>query len=162
MPTNLGVLPSDKPIPNGRVQIKRGASDAGVSLTAANVGYVLLDGQGGQMKVSYTPTYPCWWIVRGNVMTHGLDGGWMRSDFAIDISPADADGVTRGFECPMQTYGGTIEWHTWAGSYMFKLNAGVAYSAYLIWAYSQGYTQQYHCGPAWCRITGRVVGEGAL
>lgn len=164
MPTNLGILPATKPIPGARAQIKRGGADTVVSVTnAVAQGTILSDGAGGDMRIVYTPTYPCYWVVRGNVMTHGIDVIWSRVDYSIRITPADADGVVVGYQCPMQVYANTtVEWRSWAGSYMFKLNPGVAYTAYLAFEYSYGYTQQYHTGPSWLRITGRVVGEGVL
>lgn len=163
MPTNLSALPSNLPIPNGRVQFKHGQADTAPSMTQANAGQLLSDGAGGYMQIAYTPTYPCWWLVRGNVMTHGIDGAWCRCDYGIDISPADANGVTRGHQTCMQTYpNSTVEWHTYASSAMFRLNAGIAYTASLSWVYSYSNTQQYHTGPNWLRIIGRIIGEGAI
>jgi|tagenome__1003787_1003787.scaffolds.fasta_scaffold20741469_3 hypothetical protein len=164
MPTNLGALPSDKPIPNARCQFKRGAADTTVDVSnVVAAGTRLSDGAGGFMQISYTPTYPCYWVIRGNVMTHGVDAIWSRIDFGIRIAPNDADGVVTGVSCPTQVYANsTVEWHSWAASYMFRLNAGVAYTATLTFEYSWGYTQRYHTGPNWIRITGRAVGEGVL
>ena len=163
MPTNLAVLPSDKPITNGRCQIKRGASDVAINYNNTVPSGKLQDGAGGWMEIFYTPTYACYWVVRGNLMTHGLDGDWRRCDFGVCITPADAEGTTLGYQACMQTYPyTTVEWRTWAASYMFKLNPGVAYTAYLAWWYSSGYTQQIHFGPRWLRITGRIVSEGVL
>ena len=163
MPTNLDLLPSNEPIRAGRVQIKRGAVNVAPSVTSANNGQKLNDGTGTPIEIYYTPKYACYWVVRGQMMTHGVDGDWRRCDFGILISPADAEGRTLGYQCCMQTYpNSTVEWRTWSGSFMFKLNPGVAYSAYLTWQYSSGYTQQYHTGPQWIRIIGRVVGEGVV
>jgi len=165
MPTNLGDLPTNKPLPNARCQMKRGGADATVQIGGGLVanGAILTDGAGGDMRIVYTPTYPCYWVVRGNVMTHGVDVVWSRCDFGIRITPADADGTALGVQCPMQVYGNSVvEWRSWSGSYMFKLSAGVAYTAYLTFEYSYGWYQRYHTGPNWLRITGRVVGEGVV
>lgn len=164
MPTNLAALPSNVPIPNGRVQIKRGVTDNSVNYnTATAAGTALQDGAGGNMQISYTPPYPCFWIVRSNVMAHGYpDGvGYRRWDHMIMITPADADGLTNGFECCEQVYdNSTIEWRTVSGSFAFRLNAGIAYTAYMAHWYLSAGTVQVHQGPQWTRIVGRAVSEG--
>lgn len=162
MPTNLGALPTTAPFPGARAQIKRGAADTTVNVSNQTPqGTILSDGAGGDMRIVFTPTYPCWWVVRGNVMSHGVDAVWSRVDYSIRITPADAEGVVVGFQCPMQVYANsTVEWRSWSSSYMFKLNAVIAYTAYLAFEYSYGWTQRYHTGPNWLRIMGRAVGQG--
>lgn len=165
MPTPLAQLPSNSPSPNGRVQIKRGAADTVVNLSAGNQGAIIPDGAGGNMQISYTPQYPCFWIIRSNIMAHGYpDGvGWRRWDHGIYITPADADGFTLGFQCPHQVYDNTtVEWRTVSGSFCFRLLAGIGYTAYLAHVYQSAGTTQIHTGHQWCRITGRIVGESAV
>jgi hypothetical protein len=163
-PINLAALPSNQPAPTPLVQIKRGVADTAVNVNnTVAYGTKLSDGSGGFMQISVTPTYNCWWVVRANVMSHGIDYGWERWDWGIMISPADAEGVTLGAQRCMQTYpNSTVEWRTASASYCFRLNAGVAYTAYLTHQNSSGYTQAYHTGPRWVRIMGRLVSEGVL
>lgn len=164
MPTNLGQLPSNVPLTNNRVQIKRGAADASVNYnTSTAQGTTILDSNGAGMQIVYRPVYPCYWIVRSNVMAHGYpDGsGWRRWDHTIRITPADADGILIGFQCPHQVYdNSTVEWRTSASTALFRLNAGTTYTAYLAHEYITKGTVQVHVGPQWCRIMGMVVGEG--
>ena len=165
MPTPLAILPTNKPLSNGRVQIKRGVADTAVTVSNANSGQKISDGAGGFIQISYTPVYPCWWIVHSNIMSHGYpDGaGWRRWDHQICITPADALGVTMGYQCPHQNYdNSTVEWRTVAGSCSFSLLAGTAYTAYLTTSYLSAGNLQYHTGPQWVRIVGRIVGEGVV
>ena len=165
MPTNLGVLPSDKPIPGNRIQIKRGAADIAPAVSNANNGQKYIDGGGGYMEIYYTPLYPCYWIVKSNVMAHGVaDGaGWRRWDHSIYISPADADGISQGVQCPHQLYDQTtVEWRSVSATCLFRLNAGIAYTAYLATSYVSAGSAHYHTGGIWTRIIGRIVGEGTL
>jgi hypothetical protein len=164
-PTNLGDLPSNLPFPNQRVQIKRGAvaTDQSVSNQIA-AGTKLNDGQGGLMEIFYQPRYPCYWLVRGNLICKARadqDNNWRRCDWGLYISPADALGVTLGHSRPTNNYP-TLEWRTCSFSYMFKLNAGITYNAYLAFQYSTGYWQVYHTNYMWHRIFGVVIGEGEI
>lgn len=164
-PTNLSALPSNLPITSGRVQIKRGAADVVVNLnTATAQGTVIPDGGGGNMQISYTPRYQCYWVIHTNIMAHGYPdgGGWRRWDHTIRITPSDADGITIGYQCPHEIYDNTsVEWRTISGSCMFRLSAGVTYTAYMAHEYLSLGTAQIHTGPQWCRIVGRIVGESA-
>ena len=164
MPTNLAALPSDKPVPNGKVQIKRGLVDGSVVVNSGNYGKIQ-DGAGGFLQISYTPLYPCLWVINDNIMYHGVaDGqGWRRVDHSIMISPADADGRTSGYQCPIQVYDQTtVEWRTVAATATFRLNAGIAYTAYMNHTYIEKGSARYHTGPMWVRIIGRIVGEGVM
>lgn len=165
MPTNLSDLASNLPAPNGRVQIKRGVGgDGAVNFnTATPAGTMFPDNAGGFMQISYTPRYPCFWVVHSCAMAHGYpDGsGWRRWDHGIYITPADADGVTLGFQCPHEIYdNSSVEWRTVAGSCMFRLNPGITYTAYLAHTYITVGTVQLYIGQIWSRIVGRIVGEG--
>jgi hypothetical protein len=162
-PTNLGDLPSNLPFPNQRVQIKRGTvpTDQTVSNLVAG-GTKLNDGQGGVMEIYYQPRYACYWLVRANLINKGWSqSAWRRCDFGLYISPADANGVTNGHSRPTNNYQG-LEWRTCSFSYMFKLNPGITYTAYLAFQYSQGDYQAYHTNYMWHRIFGVVLGEGEI
>jgi hypothetical protein len=165
MPTNLGALPTNLPFTNGKVQIKRGAVDASVTVTNANNGHWITDGTGNPMTLVYTPRYPCFWVVHSNVMSHGVaDGvGWRRWDHNIYLAPADANGIQYGVQAPAEVYDQTtIEWTTRAASAVFRLSAGVTYTVGLMTGYTSAGSVRYHTGPAWLRIIGRIVGEGTV
>lgn len=161
-PTNLSALPSNLPAPNQRVQIKRGVASTDITVNnAVPAGTKLQDGAGGLMQITYTPTYNCYWVVRSNMLWAGVDGGWQRCDHSIMISPADMDGTTNGLQRCMELYDqGTVNWRTHAVSACFRLAGGVAYTAYMAFAYSAGYNQKYHTNTPWTRIFGVVYGEG--
>jgi len=165
MPINLGDIPTNFPLRNGKIQIKRGGADVVYNVSAANNGQKIIDNAGGNMEIYYAAVTPCWWIVSSNIMAHGYPDGvtWRRWDHAIRISPADANGITLGHQCPHQVYdNSTIEWRTVAATVAFRLAAGVTYTAYLTSEYTSAGTVQIHTGPQWCRIVGRVVSEGVL
>lgn len=165
MPVNLADLPTDKPFPNGKVQIKRGAADTTWAVTSGTPAQKLPDGAGGFMQISYTPRYSCYWIVRGNMMAVGaVDGvAWRRLDWSIMISPADANGITEGQRGIHQVHDSNpVQWDTVGVSCAFALAPGIAYTASL-WHFSvTAGTTYYHTGPAWFRIVGQIVGEGAI
>lgn len=158
--TNLGALASNVPVLNGLCQVKRGGAD---TMQNAVVNGGLYDGVGGDMRITFTPTAFCAWIVKANVIAHGLsDGvGWRRWDLGINITPADANGYVQGFYSPSQVYDmSTVEWRTMNAQAMFLLDPGVAYTAYLVTTSVSGGTVQYHTGPQWLRLVGRVAAEG--
>jgi hypothetical protein len=163
-PTNLGALPSNLPLPNQRVQIKRGTvwqEETYSNLIAG--GTKLTDGSGAPMQISYTPSYPCYWLVRANTMWHGKSGGWQRCDHAIVVSPADLDGRTIGMQSCQTMYDNTtVEWRTASPSAMFRLAAGITYTASIQFMYSSGYYQAYCTLKEYARILGVVLGEGEV
>ena len=163
MPTNLADLPSNKPIPNARCQMKVGQSNNAFHVNSANNGAKMGDGVGGFMEIQYQATYPCLWVVRTNFIFCGVNGGWQRNDHGVYITPADADGQTHGCTTLADVYDSTtVGWIPWSGCAVFRLNAGVLYTAYVVHIYSAGGTQQFYLGPEYARIIGRVVGEGAI
>lgn len=163
-PVILGSLPSNLPLPNQRVQIKRGVASTSPEVSnLITYGSKLSDGGGGYLEISYTPRYPCYWLIRGNVMWHGKDGGWQRADMGVRISPADVDGIALGHQrCTLMYNNTVVEWKTVSVSAMFHLAAGIAYTAYLSFEYSSGYWQRYHTGGPYTRIFGVVLGEGEV
>lgn len=167
MPTALATLPSNRPIPNGRVQILRGVGGHGFNFTSAAYGEIIDTINSVRTEIQYTPTYPCFWVVKGNLAwqgASGLSGGvWNRNDMQVAITPADADGRTSGAQCPMEVFdSGTVLYVTWSLSSMFRLSAGTAYTAYLSFVYSSGNTAQCFLGQKYSRILGKVIGEGRI
>ena len=166
MPKSLGTLASDRPIPNGRVQIKRAAAAYGI-WTVSNLvaeGTVYPDGGGGGMEISVTPDSLCLWVVRANVMVRGQPGspGWQRVDFQIRLSPADLDGFDRYVVLTHVYDGNVVSYRTHAGGTCFRLAGGQAYKASLTHGYSSGYYQDVYIAPDVLRLIGRTVGEGVL
>ena len=167
MPKALGVLASDQPIPNGRVQLKRAAAAYGVWRVSNQIaeGTVYPDGAGGGMEISVTPSSPCLWIVRANVMIRGAPGncpGWFRVDWQIRLSPADLDGLNQHVGTTHVYDGNVVSYRTFAGGTCFRLDGGQAYKASLTHGYSDGYYQDVYIAPDVTRLIGRTVGEGVL
>jgi hypothetical protein len=159
MPTALGALPSTQPIPNGRVQVKVAAITGSEAwMDASNNGQKLFDGGSGAMEVAYTPIYPCYWVVRSNLITRGIAGGWQRWHYDIKLSQPDRVGfqVTRVATQNHESVG----WCAFAGAAIFRLAAGVAYTCALHAGYSSGGTQAWYCSNEYSRLIGRVVSEG--
>ena len=155
MPTALGALPSNKPIPNGRVQVNLGPADAPNHWTAADAGIALLG-------ISVTPDYPCWWVIRTNMIVAGVNGGWQRWDYAITCEPADVSGLgSTKVVCDVYD-SGTVGWLAYAGLATFRLAAGTAYTSYVRSGYSSGGTQQTWAGSLYSRMVGVTHGEGVV
>jgi hypothetical protein len=155
MPTKLGELYNSFPIPNARIQYKRGNDDVARTLALGNI----LSGNGTPMQISVTPQYDCFWVVRANIMLYGTSGGWLRSDWCLDISPADADGLTRTAQVITENVPG-VGWRSTHGSGVFRLTGGTSYTCTMVCPYIQADAPQYHAGYYWIRIMGRTVGEG--
>ena len=165
MPANLADLPSNQPIPNARCQFKTGIwnGQTNVTNTISNI-QIPDDGLGNSfMEISYTPRYPCLWVVRSNSIWCGISGGWQRVDHTIQINPADADGQVVGGQTIAEVYDNTtVGWCPFPCHAAFRLNAGIAYKAYMAFGYSSGGVQALYYGPEYLRLMGRVVGEGVI
>ena len=155
MPTALGALPSNKPIPNQRVQVALGVAEAVNHWVAGDAGTGLPN-----MGISYTPTYPCWWVVRANQIVSAVNGGWNRWDYGIYLSPADLDGQFRTYVVCDVYDSGTVGWLSYAGCASFRLAANTTYTAYLAAGFSSGGVQQTYGGSAYSRLIGVIHGEG--
>lgn len=163
MPTNLGQLPSNQPIPNGRCQIKTGQADTIWYVGPAQLGQAVPDGAGGNIQIAFTPTRRCYWLVRANLITAGYQGAWQRMDFGICITPADLNGLTTGSTVISDCYDSTtVNWTGYSGAYPFLLEANIAYVAWLQFQYSSGGIQQIYLGRDYARIIGVSKSEGIL
>jgi hypothetical protein len=154
-PTPLGVLPSDKPIPNQRCQIAIGGYEGANNWQAGDAGITM-----PYMTISYRPTYDCWWVVRSNQIATGVNGGWQRWDHSIICTPADLDGYNEARIVTDCYDAGTVGWCAWAGCAGFRLGAGTLYTASLVMQYSSGGIQQSYGGSQYSRIIGVAYGEG--
>lgn len=117
-------------------------------------------------EIYYTPATPCFWVVKANLATdgsHNNSGGvWSRTDWQIQIWPADADGRTLGCEVPCEVYdNATVPAQSWSAGCVFRLSPGIAYAASLWFAYHSGYSQSFYYTSAYGRIVGKIIGEGA-
>ena len=161
MPTNFADLPTNKPIPNGKVQFKRGTSDTSPTVNTSTAAGTVL---------AQTPTistgvveYPCLWVVRANVMCDagGVAGGWRRWDWGLRISPADVNGEVLGKLCCCQVHE-SVAWRTYHTQHIFRLAAGTSYSCSITHERMSAVSARYHTGPLWYRIMGRMVMMGVL
>ena len=161
-PTNLGDLSSGQPIPNGAVQVKRGVVDSYTNYTTGVAyGTVFPDGAGGLMQLRVTPTMPCYWLTSGGMLWWSPDAVWSRGDWGIRLSPADLDG--RGAAAMARcafAVNSAVPWRNYSMSMLWRLNAGITYTASMTWEYSVGYNQQFSTSPLWHQFTGLLLAEG--
>lgn len=158
-PINLADLPSNQPAPTGLCQIKRGAGSSIGLNNQYGQGTPLTDGT-SPMQISITPQRPGWWVVRAETIWNQVDALWMYFTWYVGLSPADADGFSQAWNHTCQH--SAQSWQESCIDVVFRLNAGVAYTAGMFWGYSQGYNQQYFAGVDYHFIMGEFVGEGAI
>lgn len=161
-PTNLGDLPSGQPIPNGAVQVKRGVVDSYTNYTTATpVGTVFPDGAGGLMQISVTPDRPCYWLTTGCMLWWSTIAAWVRSDYAIRLSPLDLDGRGagngQGRVCTESH--SSVPWRYYTTSMMWRLSEGITYTASMTWEYTTN-SAQFSTAPSWHQIHGLLLAEG--
>jgi hypothetical protein len=161
MPTALGLLPSNQPIPNGRVQSKIAAhTGAEMWVNAGTSGQKLSDGATGAMEIAVTPTYDCFWVVRSNLIVRGLDPSWQRWDYTLRLDKPDRNGftyrdiVTKGHSA--------VGWTAFAGRAVWRLAGGTAYTCAIYAGYQSGGTTAWYCSNEYTRLIGRTVAEGAM
>lgn len=164
MPTNLGALASNRPAPIARNQRGYGGWVGGTVQFYENWngGTPLPDGAGGGFPIYATPNMPCFWVVEAQVMSIWSSGDaayYAQLHFGIRIDPADADGVVLA-TYPSTCHQASIPWRTTQSSYMFRLNAGVAYTAKLTMESSSGWYQLFHQNPLYTHLNGLLVAEG--
>lgn len=158
-PVNLGDLPSNQPAPTGLCQIKLGQA-GGVNYSSAAQYQPIGDGAGGQMSISITPSRPGWWVVRGQTIWLALDAAWYYFCWYLNIVPTDADGWSSDYNHMCQhSYQG---WMQSCIDTVWRLNAGVAYTARMYWGYSQAGTQQMYGAYPYTSLMGEFIGETVL
>jgi hypothetical protein len=157
-PVNLGQLPSDQPPPTGLVQSKRSAA-ASLNFTNA-VAYVpITDGYGAPMAISITPTRPGWWVIRAETIWLVAEANWYYATWYVNITPTDADGWVNDYN--HMSKHSAQGWQESCLDTVFKLNAGVAYTATMMFGYCNAGTWSVY-GGGFSYIQGEFVGEGAL
>ena len=157
-PTNLGDLSNILPIPNGAVQVKRGITDTYPQWANAQAGVIMTDGSGGPMQISVTPSMPCYWLVTACTAWAGVVAAWNRADFGIRLSPADIDGRNIQARTATATHS-SVPWRTYSGSMMWRLAAGVTYTAGLYFEYATA-TVMFSTHPQWHTLYGILLAEG--
>ncbi len=88
-PVNLGDRPLNVPLPITSVQRCLPAALGALVLPAANT--VL--GSTSPMRISVTPPRRCYWMCEAEIMQAVVTAGtWIRSDWALYLTPADLIG----------------------------------------------------------------------
>ena len=111
------------------------------------------------IRIAYTPVVDCWWEVTGHIgITQKTDAAYHYAYGAIVINIADANGVIRAHHLVTQ-HAQVNQYESRSMTRMFKLVAGVAYTATLVmsganggsWAYYRGANHLWLQGKAWAR-----------
>jgi hypothetical protein len=157
-PVKLGDLPSNQPAPTGLVQFKRGAANAQTVCPADH--NAMGDGAGGYMQIGITPTRPGWWVIRAENIFIIADGAWYYFAWYVKLDPADADGNYQDYA--HHRLHSALGWQQSCLDTAFRLNAGQAYLATMVFRDRQAGTVYYWTGPDYCTISGEFVGEGSL
>jgi hypothetical protein len=140
------------------VQMKRGTSGTFSGTIPAGGSLPLSDGSGGFMVITFTPAVDCWWEV------HGLIGLLQKQDAAyhpcygtLDCIPQDED-ASPGVAARLTQHSGVNTDANRVLSDMFKLKAGIAYTARLglssaggSWRYYMAENLLHIRGKAWAR-----------
>lgn len=155
-PVLLGDLPTDQPMPTGRVQRRLGVVEAMATWPAA--GGIFQAGD-GNMMVSVRSPYACYWVVQASFIAINQYTGWTRADAALLCQPADALGYSLSHLAMAASSG--VSWHSYSLSAVWRLLPNTDYNCYLYSASSDGYTQYYQAGRHLC-LTGYTLGEGTL
>jgi hypothetical protein len=161
-PTNFGDLSNMLSLPNGAVQVKRGVVDSYTNYTSATpAGTVFPDGSGGLMQISVIPSMPCYWLTTGAMLWWSAVAVWSRGGFGIRLSPTDLDGRgATGMGHTSIAVHSSVPWRYYNGSMMWRLAAGIAYTASLTWEYSAAQSQQFSTSPSWLQLHGLLLAEG--
>lgn len=157
-PVKLGDLPSNEPIPTGKVQMKRGASNVGIVCPANNT--IMYDGAGAPMQIAITPTRPGWWVIRAENIFILSDAAWYYFAWYVNLAPADANG--NSIDYAHHRLHNAIGWQQSCLDTAFKLNANTAYTASMYFRDRQAGTVQYYGGPEYCMIAGEFIAEGSI
>jgi hypothetical protein len=129
-------------------QVKRGISEQySGGFTASYVPFSDGPGSAGYMRLSYTPPVDAWWEVNGEIGLLACDtAAYVYGYGVINLTPADADGY-RGNSMVCMQHQQVNQFENRKMYSLFKLTAGVAYTADLGYSPSSG-TWRYYCGPA--------------
>lgn len=83
------------------------------------------------MQLSFTPPVDCWWDLRGRIYMTKAEAAYTYTQATVQLSPADADGVSNDTEIMSGQYNGVVTYYSFKPNLWFKLAAGVAYTGVL-------------------------------
>jgi hypothetical protein len=160
-PVALGDLPSNEPVPTGRVSLKRGASNSGVVCPPNNS--IMYDGPGSPWPMYVyvdTGSRPGWWIIRAENIFILSDAAWYYFAWYVRLDPPDADGVS--IEYGHHRLHSALGWQQSCIDAAFRLNPNTHYEATMYFRDRQAGTVSYFTGPDYCTIGGEFIAEGSL
>jgi hypothetical protein len=113
-------------------------------------------GASSPMRISVTPPGRCWWIVEACILQRATAGTWVRSDWALILTPADLNGRTTVQCANGLEQGGNYNSDSATTSWYLERN--VAYTCEMRSAINGGtfyYMQEVHT-----TLFGYTTGEG--
>lgn len=159
-PINLADLPSNQPAPTGLCQIKRGASNVGITYNNTIGVKPLEDGVGNPMRIAITPARAGLWLIRAETIWSSPDAIWTYHHWAVRCVPLDALGF--GDDRNHHSMHSALGWTEGVINTAYQLNAGVAYYAEMYWPAScSGYNMIHFAGPDYHCIMGEFI-EGMI
>lgn len=140
------------------IQTKNGATEAYSAVLGASGATPLVDGAGGQMRLSYTPPVNCWWDVTATVgIVQAVSNTYHYIYGMILLNTPDVDGILNsGVLVEQNSSANVYEGRTL--SRLFKLAAGTAYTVDLaLLGGSLGSSWQYYHGPTQLWINAKAI-----
>lgn len=126
-------------------QRKLGGAESYVAVNYNNSATVG-DGAGGLMQLTITPTQPVWWEVHAHIgIMQKLDVAYHYIYVTVLLTPGDQDAVAAARGIGIQ-YNGVQTYMSYDPSRIFRLAAGVTYTAGLAIGFGSGGSWQYHAG----------------
>ena len=137
------------------VQTTRGANPAYLGYGAPQ--WVSINPGGTALMLFYTPPVNCWWEVSYHIgLIQALSAAYYYATTELRMfGPADADGVSTAAKWLEMQHASVQTFVAHTGSYVYKLNAGVAYSVGVWWDGAAA-SWQIHQGPEYMHIQGRA------
>jgi hypothetical protein len=159
-PVKLGDLPSNQPVPTGKIQFKLAGPAAAVVCPPNNT--IMGDNSGNPMQIAITtpPTRGGWWVIRAENIFSLADGAWYYFAWYVQLSPADADG--KSIDYAHHRLHNALGWQQSCLDTAFKLNANTAYTCAMYFRDRQAGTVYYFTGPEYCYISGEFIAEGSI
>ena len=151
-PVNLGDQPLNVPLQVNSVQRKFSAALGQLAFPAANT--VL--GSTDPMRIAVTPSRRCYWITEANLIQMTAAGTWVRSDWALYLTPADLLGRNL-VQCANGLEQGGQYWHDCC-CMSWYLEANTAYTCEMRSSINGGtyyYMQELHT-----TLFGYTIGDG--
>jgi hypothetical protein len=122
---------SDSYMPGTIIDVRRidGLEGTYINLTVGAWVNQTIHSDGRLMALSYTPPVDCWWELDAvGYLTCGT-AAYTYTQSDILLTPADADGFSTMQEIMSGQYNGVVTYYSPKVHRLFKLTAGVAYTA---------------------------------